>query len=1090
MLKSLFKFVLCALCLSFFTACDFQQDSDDNLKKLTLAYLLSQKQAEKSNPGDSPVTPENPDTPVNPIPEKQKAAYEQEPIITEFSAEGGDQCVNLKFAVSSTFDYKLILVDGPDGELKDSSGNVKTPNVSQSGEKFELKKDATSYKFEGLENSTVKNYSKAPIYTYTLILQDADGKELERRQVQSTPAPAEFEYDTNDDGSTVTQDVWMTIIPVDNPEHNLAKGYKGTYSNACVAQIKNSYGVYQCPQLYNNTATVSRLVADGTYLQSENFVALKKQLKLESTEEIEWFSLYRDSFHLVLVGQIVKPAVEKAGYTEVTSYETSTALALKDETKAFRLGTKIYTKGYYEEGDGGEAVYEISNRAKYTFGSIKTATGQWCNIVPQNNYMNLLALGAGRCFQVTWEKYPEWRAYKAAKKEAENNKTELDSKWDSFKINDDGARIIEANKILVEHRKNESDLITLYIPRGNYRINTTLGIGIPNYIMKGDTVPRHITMDDIPAFESTYAEGDESGSSATGGTVLYTDNGGYGTLNIWGPSCNTVIEGITLESREIDSKRTFWYTGKDADGNYTGINYHGNGSNEPTQADQQWFSRQVCITQCSNVEIRNCEFIITSHVRDKCVYPANLDAVADQYDYGGAYGEYLDSDEGYYKYQNNLYVEKCDLHTDKQFTTLSFYSDWKNVKVDNCLLYNMSGVFRGASVGFLDFYGGQCENATVNNCTLFHNCHDEQVGVFTPSYTSGCYKAGEYVNGVYFTNNRVYVLRDKHVDKMKKRVMVFTIGYDDTPSISNVYIRGNYIHSRDMDAKLFTFGGFPWDDRHDVVVENNTIDLRNGTGFAMFETRQYVVIRNNIINLSTDKGLSGSIGGSIFDTTGSSEKSPQEAQFLNNTLNVYCNFTGALTYNGKGLNYGIVKGNTVNIWGNQTGANPQYCLINGMSEVKDNTFNVNGRINRIYYNICKMRSDITIDGNTLNMNYKDTDSDYNKGGKYYNSGKDGFNFAYLGMSVPDGENYKVYLRNNRINAPKCTARNKHFIYLKNKNLDITATGNRLQKFKWLRYVNADVKLNYSGNYSENGKPLNKEDWYFDKYIDDTPAGVY
>ena len=314
----------------------------------------------------------------------------------------------------------MILVDGPDGELKDSSGNVKIPNVTQSGEKFELKKDATSYKFEGLENSTVKNYSKAPIYTYTLILQDADGKELERRQVQSTPAPAEFEYETKDDGSTDTQDVWMTIIPVDNPEHNLAKGYAGTYSNACVARIKNSYGVYQCPQLYNNTATVSRLVADGTYLQSEEFAALKKQLKLESTEEIEWFSLYRDSFHLVLVGQIVKPAVEKAGYTEVTSYETSTALALKDETKAFRLGTKIYTKGYYEEGDGCEAVYEISNRAKYTFGSIKTATGQWCNIVPQNNYMNLLALGAGRCFQVTWEKYPEWRAYKAAKKEAEN----------------------------------------------------------------------------------------------------------------------------------------------------------------------------------------------------------------------------------------------------------------------------------------------------------------------------------------------------------------------------------------------------------------------------------------------------------------------------------------------------------------------------------------------------------------------------------------------------------------------------------------------------------------------------------------------
>ena len=158
-----------------------------------------------------------------------------------------------------------------------------------------------------------------------------------------------------------------------------------------------------------------------------------------------------------------------------------------------------------------------------------------------------------------------------------------------------------------------------------------------------------------------------------------------------------------------------------------------------------------------------------------------------------------------------------------------------------------------------------------------------------------------------------------------------------------------------------------------------------------------------------------------------------------------------------------------------------------MSEVRDNTFNIQGRINNLFYSVSPMRSDVIIDGNTFSMGVDGTGYNYDAGGPYHNSGRSGFNFACLGMSVPDGESYKVYVTNNNINALRCTTRNKHFVSLRNKNLEVVATGNHLQKFKWLRYVNKDVNFTYANNYDEKGNLLNKEDWYFDKYSEDTPA---
>ena len=1011
------------------------------------------------------------------------------PSILKFVAEGGDTTVTAKWAVSNfSTDYSLILIDGWDEIPKKDDGTEITQNVEQSRNEILIESGEREKTFEGLINSEVSNSQKTPIYTYTLILKDKAGNELEKKYAQATPAPESFEYSYDEDGKVAHLGAWVFVLRPDYEEHYMAKSYSDSAfmanTGGFTASIKDSQGIYRLPNIFNNPKTVTKLMEDSGYLEDEDF--LKKKANLEDGEEIKWFTMTRSGYHVEIVGQVVKTALENCEQLETTEYEVSTAVALKNETNAFYNGTKIKTKGYFEEGDGGDAVYEVSGRAKYTYGSVKTATGQWCNIVPQNNFMNLVSLGAGKCFQVTWEKYPSWREYQKEKKLAESNKTALDSKWESYKYNNDGERIDEANKILQEYRQSESETITLFIPRGNYRVASHIGIGIKNYVLRGETVPRHLTPDQLDSFESTFAAGDESGSALSGGTVLYGDNGGSATLTVWGPSDNVLIEGITIESREIDSKRTYWHSterdstgnyARDENGNYLDINYVGRGTSDKSMADEQWFSRQINISQCQNVKIRDCEFIITSHIRDMAVYPANRENPGDLYDFGGAYGEYPTSDGSVWKYQANPYVESCDLHTDKQFTTLSFYSGWKNARVDNCLLYNMSGVFRGASVGFLDFYGEKCENGTVNNCTMYHNCHDEQIGVFTPTKKSACYKDGEYINGVHFTNNRVYAMRDEHVDKIKTRVMVFTIGYDGSPDIMNVDINGNYIYAKNLPSKLFTFGGFSWDGRKNIIVQNNTIELKNSGGVYMFETRPYVEIRGNTFNMDSE---SGSIGGSILAVYGYEENI--EPKFINNTVNVKCDYNGSLEYNSAGKTNGIVNGNIVNIKGNANGT-----LVNGANEMRNNTFNIQGRIKNIYNSGTTLSRNVTIEGNTLNMYLDDTDEsvwNYSPGKTYYHSGREGFTFASW-WNNPSSDTYSVILSKNTINAPNCTMRNKHFIRLYNCDIKILATDNHLQKLKWLRGINESKNIVYNNNFDENGNLLKKEDWYFPSPIDDT-----
>ena len=494
--------------------------------------------------------------------------------------------------------------------------------------------------FTGLENVTAeKNHF---FYRFTMCLYK--GEELIQKEWADATTAGNLEYKGE------MNEVIFRLFPADSVSVNRYFESPSPYDvikqvavPSIIKQPKNTLPIY------NNTSAIAKIIQDSGVDLSEF------DEYLGENESIDWFSFYPQGYRNFIAGRIVNKTAKEKGYTEVSEYNVNTAYgkenSIESLDKAFRPGTFIRTKGYSENGDGGEALYEISstnpeipiNRAgSRNFSSLKTAAGQWCLLRPEDHKLNLKQLGGGNCWQVKSSRIREWLALSPEERLQ----------------NDDGARIMEAIHLLQESRLVDGKLngkdakvedysvpIELYIPRGQYRVSTQINILVPNFKMYGDTQTRHLKLNEIDAFEETFALGDESGSSSFNGSVLYTDNGsGCSHLNIYGPSYDVLVEGLTFESRETDSKRTFWFVDK---------NGNGSPSNDEDEryftphsgcavwmADQQWYSREVMISQCHDITIKNCEFIITSHIRDQAVYPADTNSREDMLDFGGAYGEY------------------------------------------------------------------------------------------------------------------------------------------------------------------------------------------------------------------------------------------------------------------------------------------------------------------------------------------------------------------------------------------------------------------------------------------------------------------
>ena len=205
-----------------------------------------------------------------------------------------------------------------------------------------------------------------------------------------------------------------------------------------------------------------------------------------------------------------------------------------------------------------------------------------------------------------------------------------------------------------------------------------------------------------------------------------------------------------------------------------------------------------------------------------------------------------------YTYRVNLNIPQesfsKDYYVDKQYSSLTYYSGNKNMTLDSCKIELMCSTFRGANLGILDFYSRGEENITIMNCELHSDARDEQVGIFSSRQN----KDASFIRNVYFVNNTMYSYQP--LDTVAAggwRNMCFTVAYDDSKNISDVYIKGNHFIA-DLDSKLMTFGN----GIESCVVENNMMDIRctNNLGAYLFDSSVYtadrVLIQNNEIYLT------------------------------------------------------------------------------------------------------------------------------------------------------------------------------------------------------------------------------------------------
>ena len=198
--------------------------------------------------------------------------------------------------------------------------------------------------------------------------------------------------------------------------------------------------------------------------------------------------------------------------------------------------------------------------------------------------------------------------------------------------------------------------------------------------------------------------------------------------------------------------------------------------------------------------------------------------------------------ENVYIYGVNYYIPESTwsgkYYEDKQYTNLTIYAGNKIVTVDNCEMYQMSGTYRGANVGIMDFWKTGTENITVMNSKLYDNARDEQIGIFSISGDKN-----SYIKGVDFVNNEIYSYKTPYANIHGWRTMCFTIAYNDN-NVNNINVRDNTFIS-EADSKFMTFGSV-----RNCKIENNKFVIKSSNGnmgyvFDSSATNNDDVIINN-----------------------------------------------------------------------------------------------------------------------------------------------------------------------------------------------------------------------------------------------------
>ena len=412
------------------------------------------------------------------------------------------------------------------------------------------------------------------------------------------------------------------------------------------------------------------------------------------------------------------------------------------------------------------------------------------------------------------------------------------------------------------------------------------------------------------------------------------------------------------------------------------------------------YYRQLVLVDCNYVTIKNCEVYVDQHVQDD------------------------------------------DPTLDRQYTNVTLYSAVKNSKVENCILTNLSGVERGACVGVMDFYGRGTENVEILNNTMYQNCHDEMLGIFSSQYW---YAPTAYVHNVRVAGNTMY----PSSSTATRRVMAVTLGYNDSYGLEDIVFEKNHIIA-EIPSNLITCGTVD----NTTYIRDNIIDLNvTGSGGVIFDSRSNVVIEGNTINfLEESKGWC-----SVFKNKG---------KFIGNKVNVYGNL-GSFSYLG-----GEMSDNEFNVYGSVGNFTKDVDII------KDNVFNVHPGSTPITQMFCYdtlKENDFAVDnieicGNEINYNVTAEDEEAFISSNYgIDWGWNAFHCLSVGGQLGDKER-KILFTGNTIKAPNVSANNKHLMYFSFKEEDklhsYVFENNKLEKYTWVRsqigskfnvtYDNADL----------------------------------
>lgn len=254
---------------------------------------------------------------------------------------------------------------------------------------------------------------------------------------------------------------------------------------------------------------------------------------------------------------------------------------------------------------------------------------------------------------------------------------------------------------------------------------------------------------------------------------------------------------------------------------------------------------------------------------------------------------------------DNLFISYCTFYLPKEAEIYSssgmvdFFTGWKNVKMSNCTLENYSSTVAGGGIGLRDIYKKGCSNALIENNTIYSNCKDEVIAIFSGADTS-LYPndtGGGYIKDVVFKNNTI--IGAKPNEELGPRVVGLTVGYQISP-VYNVTFMNNHIEMYSANY-LLLYGKA---DTVNFIDNDVSID-------ASYQDKLYTIFAHNS---HADQGKDISVSSNNFKTTNQSNlftisSTGEEFTFKNNSINtdtIYRVFDSKSLYEGN-----IINANTI-----------------------------------------------------------------------------------------------------------------------------------------------------------------------------------